>query len=190
MTHKTSSIPKAKIRREMLQKLKNQANWERVRKSELIKERLFSLPEFENAKIVMFYVSTSYEVNTQFMIDEAISLDKKIAVPVTLSREKGLIPSLLSDPERELTLGCYGILEPKPACIKEVSIDEIDLVIVPGLAFDKRGNRIGHGSGYYDRFLKKVPSKVPLIGLAFDFQILENISPCSHDIPVTKLVTA
>lgn len=190
MIDKTGSVSKSKIRKEILRKLKKQRACDRIKKSELIKEELFSLSEFKTAKCVMFYVSTNYEVDTHTMIDEAISLGKKVAVPVTLPKEKRLMPSFLSDPTRELTAGPYGIAEPKSSCIREVSIEEIDLVVVPGLAFDKGGGRIGHGPGYYDRFLKKLPSEVPRIGLAFDFQILGEIPSFPHDVPVNKLIAA
>ena len=87
----------------------------------------------------------------------------------------------------DLKISSYGILEPKKDKIKNISSDKIDLIIVPGVAFDLKGNRMGHGKGYYDRFLNLVKSTS--IGLAFEFQIIENIPVESHDKPIDMIIT-
>ena len=101
-----------------------------------------------------------------------------------------MIASLVKDLRRELSPGPFEIPQPKKKCIREVPYESIDLVIVPGLAFDRQGNRLGRGAGYYDKFLAKLPKETPRIGLAFDFQVLKDLPTLSHDISVDKVVSA
>ena len=181
---------KAKIRREILEKLRSQDNKTRSVKSQQIKRRLFEDSSFQAAKSVMFYVAKAYEVDTKDMIEEAIAIGKKVIIPVTEPKKKRLIPSEIKNPKKELVKGAFGIYEPKKEYMRAVDIKDIDMVIVPGVAFDKKGNRIGHGQGYFDRFLKDLPKRLPAIGLAFKFQLVERIKTLSWDIPVTKVITA
>jgi len=109
---------------------------------------------------------------------------------VTDVQKKELILSEVADLKKQLQRGPYGIYEPKKEYRKTVHIKNIDTVIVPGVAFDKDNNRIGHGGGYFDKFLKNLPDKIPTIGLAFKLQIVDRIKTLSWDIPVTKIITA
>lgn len=105
-------------------------------------------------------------------------------------RSPRMIASLVGDLTKELTLGPYEILQPKTRYIREIPVKKIDLVVVPGLAFDRQGRRLGRGGGYYDAFLAKVPARTPRIGLAFDFQVLKALPVLSHDISVTRIISA
>jgi 5-formyltetrahydrofolate cyclo-ligase len=84
--------------------------------------------------------------------------------------------------------GAYTILEPRQECVNEVSPESIDLIIIPGVAFDGQGNRIGHGMGYYDRLLQK-KIRTHCLGLAFEFQIVESIPTEIHDVKIKKIIT-
>ena len=181
---------KDRIRKAILALLRSQENSERAIKSEQIKRRLFQEKSFHQAESVMFYIAKSYEVETVDMIEEALGLGKRVVIPVTKTHEKSLIPSEIRDPKKELVKGPFGIYEPKREYMKTVDLKDIDIVIVPGVAFDRKGNRIGHGHGYFDRFLKNLPSNIPTIGLAFKLQLVRKISTFPWDIPVTKLITA
>jgi len=181
---------KAKLRKIILAKLKNLKEEERQRKSLLIKDKLFRLSVFKRAKTVMFYISKDGEVDTILMIKEAIQKGKKVVVPITLSGEKELAVSLISGNERELEVGPLGVRQPKRAYIRPINLKNIDVVVVPGLAFDTKNNRLGRGGGYYDSFLKKLPKSISTIGLAFDFQIVENLPTASHDVKVQTLLTS
>ncbi len=181
---------KDKIRKEILERLRSQNSFDRIRKSAEIKEKLFQMSAFKLSKCVMFYVSKGYEVDTQGMIIEALKQGKRIAVPVTLTGEKKIIPSEIKTPEVELEKGPFGIRQPKKEYIRPVPTDNIDTVITPGVAFDENGNRIGHGMGYYDIFLKSIPNKTQVYGLAFDFQIVGEVPTLSWDVPVKKVISA
>ncbi|MEA3305559.1 MAG: Fe-S cluster assembly scaffold protein NifU [Candidatus Omnitrophota bacterium] len=179
---------KKKLRKEILEKLHGISKKERRNKEEELKKKLFLFEEFKKADCVMFYVSKHYEVDTHRMIDDAIMMGKKIVVPITLKEEKMLKLSELKDRKKELIEGHYGVHQPQEKYIKPVSIKDLDLMIVPGIAYDKNGHRLGHGGGYYDRFLQKVPPSVYTIGLAFDFQVVGRLPACSTDIPVNEVL--
>lgn len=181
-------LEKKKIREEILKGLHNISKDEKERKVKALKEKLFSLKEFKKAKCVMFYVSKHYEVDTHEMIDESIVMGKKVVVPITLKEEKMLKPSELKDREKELIKSHYGIHQPGEEHIRPVLLEEVNLMVVPGLAFDKNGHRLGHGGGYYDRFLEKAPPTVFTVGLAFGFQVVDELPTHTTDIPVNKIL--
>ncbi|OYT27742.1 5-formyltetrahydrofolate cyclo-ligase [Thermoplasmatales archaeon ex4572_165] len=176
---------KEKLRKEIKQKRRNISKEENRKKSKEIKEKLFGLKEYKDAKIVLFYVSYDGEVFTHELIKEALD-DKKVVVPISNKKDCSLSLSILEFWD-DLIEGPYRILEPKKDCIKEISIDEIDLIVVPGVAFDENGNRLGHGKGYYDRLLEKTKAKT--VGLAFEFQIVKNIPTDRNDVPVDLIIT-
>ncbi len=186
---------KRKIRQEFLKKRNNLSRDEIKSKSEKIEKELFSLPEFQRAKTVMFYVSFRSEVETEKMTRNALKLKKKIVIPVVHGEK--IVVSEIKNLKKELTKGSFGIKEPKKEFRRRVNQKEIDLVVVPGVVFDKRGGRLGYGRGYYDRFLrsKSIRSRMSrsrqcaLIGLAFDLQIARKIPLVEEDMKVDKIVT-
>ena len=180
---------KSYIRSQLLKKLKKQKEVERLERSFKIHQKLFSLPEFIKAKIVFFYLSFDGEVETFRMIEKAISVGKKVAVPVIKRRTRKLLPSLIDNCDCGLEVGSYGIYQPKASRIRNIPLRTIDLIIVPAVAFDSKGNRIGRGLGYYDRFLRSLPHRIPSIGLAFDFQVLDKIPSIEpHDFAVDRVL--
>lgn len=173
---------KEKIREEALEK-RGSLKKEQVREySGQIKKRLFVVDAFSKSRVVLFYASFGNEVHTHEMIAESL-LSKKILLPKMVQQE--IVPSLILTMEN-LILNDRGILEPIEAL--PVRLSNIDAVIVPGIAFDTQGHRLGFGKGYYDRFLKKVPRAVK-IGLAFDFQVVDGIPFEAHDVGMDVVVT-
>jgi 5-formyltetrahydrofolate cyclo-ligase len=183
---KLGGLTKEEIRSKIRLKLKNQKEEDRKRKSGLIKNKLFKTRFFKKAKIVMFYVSFKGEVITKEMIQETRRLGRKVVVPVC-EKDKIIRACLLGDNSR-MVKGPYGISE--PAEKKLVNLKDLDLVVVPGIAFTKEGARLGRGKGYYDRFLKKLPDKTVSIGLAFGFQVLSTLPASPHDVSVNKVIFA
>jgi 5-formyltetrahydrofolate cyclo-ligase len=178
---------KNKLRQELTQKRKNLSKNEVLEKSDKIKKRLFETDEFKQASNIVFYVSYDNEVYTHEMIKECITNKKNVVVPMCDKEERCLILSKL-DSWDDLETGSYGILEPRKDKVKEFLIDKVDLIIVPGLGFDKSGHRIGHGKGYYDGLLKNSRNALH-IGLAFESQIIKKIPIEVHDLPVHIIVT-
>ena len=178
---------KETIGKEIREKLNKQERGEALKKTEIIKKRLFALPEFKKSKFVMLYASKEDEVSTDDMIDEALEMGKRVALPLVVSKET-IVPKEVKNRHKDLEKGHFEIFEPRK-CQKEVELGKIDLVVVPGVAFDKNNVRLGRGKGYYDRFLKNLPPGKTTIGIAYDFQIVESLPKYSHDIPVSKVIT-
>jgi len=135
----------------------------------------------------MFYIALNGEVNTEEMIKAAKKIGKIVAVPVCKRAGSTMKPCIL-DGHGGLRKGPYGVVE--PAVERPARIRDLDLIIVPGLAFDKKGNRLGRGKGYYDRFLSRVPKDTPVIGMAFDYQVLPSVPTLAHDVSVTRVISA
>ncbi len=180
-------LTKEQIRSKILLKLKTQKEENWSRKSKAVKEKLFRKQVFKKAKIIMFYISFDGEVNTEEMIKEAQKLGKKVTVPICKKHRITLKPCILDEATR-LKKGPYGVCE--PTVERFIRLEDLGLVIVPGVAFDKKCNRLGRGKGYYDRFLKKLPKDITTIGLAFNFQILPLIPATTHDVRVNKVIFA
>ena len=178
-------LTKAQIRSKILLRLKTQEEEDRSRKSKLITDKLLRNKVFKKAKIVMFYIAFGGEVNTEGMIREAKKTGKLICVPVCRKDKETMQPAILED-HAKLIKGPYGVME--PVTQGQINPRDLDLVIVPGLAFDKKGNRLGRGKGCYDRFLRTLSEKISSIGLAFDFQILPLVPTTCTDVSVKKII--
>ena len=179
---------KQNLKSEILEKRKTLSKEEIKEKSSKVKENLYSLSEFKDSKNIMFYVSFNNEVDTQKLIKELLSNNKTILVPFVQKNNPILQLSEIKD-FNDLEPKTFGILEPKEDKIKKFGINDVDLVIVPGIVFDKSGHRIGYGYGYYDRFLKKLNKNVVKIGFAFEFQLVDKIPEEQHDVPMDVVVT-
>ncbi len=141
------------------------------------------MDEFKRAKRIMFYISKDSEVDTHKAIKKAIKMGKEIIAPKIV--DKKIIPHRLYSFD-DMSPGQFSILEPSNK--KKIRKSGIDLFVIPCIAFDLYGNRIGYGYGYWDRFLSDVDKK-SIIGLAFDIQVLSNIVSESHDVNVSKVIT-
>jgi 5-formyltetrahydrofolate cyclo-ligase len=181
-------LEKEKIRAAMREALKKQSLAERHHKSQTIAAKLSKDDAFKNAKTVLFYLSTEQEVQTKLLIEAALRSGKKVALPYLNNDICEMKPSLISNLDTDLEKGCYGIMEPKKDRIQPVGPGGLDLVLVPGLAFDQTNCRLGRGKGYYDRFLAKLPGNVRTFGLAFDFQMVERLPVTELDIPLGRIV--
>ncbi|MBM4074517.1 MAG: 5-formyltetrahydrofolate cyclo-ligase [Planctomycetes bacterium] len=180
--------PKQQIRETAHARRNAQENKDEL--SQKIIARCMSLPEYEQAATVLFYLDVRSEVRTRNDLDKALSSGKKIVVPYCVEGELELFHLESMD---ELSVGMYRILEPKSelrsVASKKVAVDEIDLIIVPGVAFDRRGGRTGHGKGYYDKLLEHARLKTPLIALAFECQLFDEIPMQPHDVFMDKVIT-
>jgi 5-formyltetrahydrofolate cyclo-ligase len=174
--------------RQMMIKRRNQVKQEDVlEKSRFIERSLTDHVRYQQANNILLYVSYGNEVNTHHLIQKALENGRTICVPISDIKTRTLhIAHLIS--WDDLAPGAYGILEPKKDKQRFVSLDHIDLIIVPGVAFDRKGNRLGHGKGYYDWLISQIPN-VYSIGLAFSFQIVERIPVEPKDRAVDLIIT-
>ncbi len=177
---------KEKIRKSVLKLREGLDEEEAVQRSKSVLRHLENLPEYRNAGLVHTYVSSRpNEVDTIMLIARSFARGKRIAVPViTDKKERKLETSELMN-IGDLTEGPFNTKEPK--VFEAVSLEEVDLYIVPVVAVDKKGNRIGWGLGYYDNFLQS--QKKPVVALAYNFQVVDEIEPSEHDVRVDYIVT-
>ncbi|MBF8983376.1 5-formyltetrahydrofolate cyclo-ligase [Lutibacter sp. B2] len=180
---------KKQLRSEILNERKNLPIPIVSEKSGKISELLKSMNLYKNAQSVMVYIDFRNEVKTNDIINDLLSKNKRVVIPISIPETREMILSQLLNPGKELTKGTYGILEPKKEYIREVNPETIDLILVPGVAFDEEGYRLGYGGGYYDRFLDKLTKNIPSIALAFDLQIMEKVPRDVHDHAVDSIVT-
>ncbi len=179
---------KEKFRRAVIAKLKQQPPKSKHRKNNLVLEKLKRTPEFRKSMALMFYVAMSGEVDTKSLLLEVLREGREVAVPYVDRKTNSLISVQIHNPEQDLHPGTYGILEPKPDLICPFDPNRLDLVLVPGVAFDRQGHRLGRGKGYYDRFLKTLPPHVKCFGLAFDFQVFKSVPIENFDVSMDRII--
>lgn len=182
-------MEKKELRKKVLSVRNRLSNAELGFKSEEIKKKLFARADFRLKCNIMFFLTFGKEVRTEAMVRESLAQGKKIIVPKTDRQNNALILSWLQDYDKDLAPGIWDIPEPHAASLRPVKPEEVDLVIVPGVAFDRDGNRLGYGGGYYDRFFTRLRKGVPLIALAFDCQIVEYIPTGRFDKKIDCLIT-
>ncbi len=175
---------KNRLRRDLLEKRRNLPQSLRQEKSALILEALLSEKVFSDALSVALYFPVNGEVDTREIFKKCVDLEKKVFFPKTLGSD---LVFLRTENIEELTPGAFAIPEP-PADAERARGDELDLILVPGVAFDFSGNRIGYGKGFYDRFLKDIPRQMRF-GLAYRFQVLESVPSGETDVKTGRIIT-
>lgn len=178
---------KDELRKVILAKRSTLSENQRREKSRAILNNILELPEFVTAKTIMAYLDFRGEVETKELAGEILSMGKRLLVP--LCHNSNLIPCVINDLDQDIHAGTWGILEPQRDRIRPLPPLEIDLVIVPGVAFDCQGNRLGYGRGYYDRFLPRIREEVLAVGLAFACQIVDRIPTDEYDIKMSLIIT-
>lgn len=159
------------------------------RLSRKIAENLLSLQEVRSAHVISTYLNIGSEVRTDKIVEWALSKGKRVIVPISDKITKTLAFSEVRDPQNELERGSFGILGPKREFRRIVPLETADVIMVPGLAWDMRGFRVGYGVGFYDRSINKLKSKVKMIGLAYEFQLVERVPNTRYDRRVDRIVT-
>ncbi len=182
-------MDKKELRRQVIAERDQLTDEEITAKSASVAERLYSLPAFQQAETVMFFVSFGSEVDTRPMVEEAISRGKTVLAPKALPQSRELIPSRIIGWESDLMPGYYNILEPRAGALRPYEPEQIDLLLVPGVAFDLKGNRLGYGGGYYDRFFLLLKPGTPVAALVFDLQIVPQVPVDEWDRPVDFVIT-
>lgn len=176
--------------RKYIKELKKNLTDEEIRlRSNQIAKKLFEKPFYKQAECIYLYVSYNQEIDTIGIIKHILEDKKRVAVPKIIDKNMEFHEITSLD---QLSEGAFGIQE--PTVNKPVSEDPewaySNLMIIPGLAFDRNGSRIGYGGGYYDRYLHKYPDRIGLkVALAYDFQVLEHIEIESYDEKIDDIIT-
>lgn len=180
---------KKEFRSKVISNRKNQNPDFIFKNSSIIVEKLLSMDCVKNAKNIMLYLDFNNEVQTDELINKLISLGKIVSSPITIVKERKLIPCQIKDLKNDIQIGAYGIREPKKESSNEINISDIDLVIVPAVAYDMKCYRLGYGGGFYDRFLENLREYTITIGIAFDIQIFDEVPKEPHDAQLDYIVT-
>ncbi len=155
-----------------------------------ITDRVLAMDPYQSARCIMWYVDVRDEARTRHALPAALAGGKKIVIPYCVDGELELF---WLESMSELETGMYKILEPREnlrdVAAKRVDVKELDLILVPGVAFDARGGRTGHGKGYYDKLLENAKPETPLVAMAFECQMFDEIPMSDHDIFMDKIVT-
>jgi 5-formyltetrahydrofolate cyclo-ligase len=153
-------------------------------------ERLWAEPRFLKARSVFWYVSMPEEVDTRPLVRRCLAEGRSVSAARVVPGAGVIEARELKAWDGSFIAGPFGILEPDPAVTRVVAPSEIDCVIVPGLAFDREGYRLGRGKGYYDRFLSGLGPRAARIALAFEFQITDRVPREPHDQTVDLVLSA
>ncbi|MDI3280073.1 MAG: 5-formyltetrahydrofolate cyclo-ligase [Bacillota bacterium] len=194
-----ASLTKSEWRRRILARRESLTPAEVERLSAAVTRLALRLPELqEPSGVVLGYFSFRNEVKAEEILKKIQARGGRIALPVADRVRKTLVASEVYALDRELITSPLGIKEPAPGHLRPLNPEELAAILVPGVAFDLRGYRLGYGAGYYDRFLSaffprrrqggETPRPV-LIGLAFEFQLVPSLPPEPHDLPLDVLVT-
>jgi len=180
---------KGEIRSNIAKALAELSDREIKDKSDKIEKRLFEFANFLESNIVLLYVNSDCEVNSMNIIKKCLNYKKIVILPAfdTTRHEMNLMK--IDNIDRDLILGPRGILEPDPGRCNAVPIECIDIAIIPGIAFDEKGGRIGSGDGYYDRLIPNLPITTRKVALTFEVQIVPQIQMESHDKHVDIIIT-
>lgn len=181
-------VEKYELRKRLIDERRTYSKKEILRNSAIITQRLFELDEIHRAKIISTYLGREDEVQTMDIIQKSWAAGKTVIIPVVDVDRCSIYFSELSD-MNHLKKDHYDILEPRSEKISVRSLTSADVIIVPGVGWDSHGHRLGHGLGFYDRALESVPYHITIVGLAFEWQVLESIPIESHDRSVDMIVT-
>lgn len=180
---------KQEIRDNIAKILEDFSDKEIAKKTKQIEDNLFEFANFLEAKIVLLYINNKTEVKSGNIIKRCFDFNKIVILPAFDIKKHKIKLMKVDDLDNSLTTGQRGILEPDINRCKIVPVDCIDLAIIPGVAFDEKGGRIGTGEGYYDRFIPKLSITTRKVALALECQIIQQVPVESHDKHVDIIIT-
>jgi 5-formyltetrahydrofolate cyclo-ligase len=183
---------KAALRRRMRDRRDALVNGELERRSARVMERVMGLGAYQRARSRLLFCSFGSEVLTDALIDETLESGAELLLPRVKGPEETLALHAVCDPEADLAPGCFGIDEPICDRCPERSLNDIDFVLVPGLAFDRRGGRLGYGGGFFDYILNVRTDLVQsgaAVAVAFSCQIAEEVPVAGWDVRVPLIAT-
>lgn len=180
-------MERERVRAEVLRKRDELAPETRAVFSQQIVNAVGQWIQHEGFGAVMLYLSMRSEVETDGLLEGLLRAGKRVCAPVVDTERNLMLPRRIQDVRTDLVRHRYGMLEPSTAC-PIFPIAQLQLIVVPGIAFDHKGYRLGYGKGFYDRFLMNCSHAVP-IGLAYQIQVVEDTFPEAWDVPVQHIFT-
>ena len=182
-------ITKSQIREEITQKIATLSSKEIAEKTKAIENRLFDFANFLESKIALMYVNNEHEVQTENILLRAFHYNKIVVLPAYSPENYEMMLKKVDDLKKDLQMGPRNILQPHDTRCKIVPIEKIDIAIIPALALDEKGGRIGSGEGYYDRLIPDLSITTRKVALALEVQIVPQVPIESHDKHVDIIIT-
>jgi 5-formyltetrahydrofolate cyclo-ligase len=180
---------KNEIRRETAEKLNILTEEERGAKAAQIENRLFEFANFLESRIALLYVNSPHEVDSEAILKRCFEYGKIMVLPAYTADKYEMQLMKVDNLKKGLKKGPRGILQPDPNHCQKVPVDCIDIAIIPGIALDEKGSRIGSGKGYYDRLIPELPTTTRKVALAYEIQIVPQIPMEAHDKYVDIIIT-
>lgn len=179
-------LEKEALRKKMIKERNGLSKKEKKIKDESIYNQVIKDKDYIAANTVFLFMSFGSEINTKKIILDALDHNKKVFLPKVVGKKLELFE--IEDFEN-LERSKYGILEPNAFC-QGIGNCGIDFILMPGLAFDSFGGRVGYGGGFYDRYISSLPNykEIPKVAIAYDFQIIEKVPMSKYDIPVDRII--
>lgn len=185
----TTQAAKIELRKAVIERRASMSLPTRQTANRVISKRVLAMGGFNDAQTVMAYMSLAAEISTMEIVRAVLAQGKVLILPKVNRAEKKLDLFRVKNIDSDLTPGIWGILEPDPERCEKISAEDIEFVLVPGLAFDAHCNRLGYGGGYYDRLLQDLGPFASLVAPAFALQIVERVPIEEHDIPLNVIIT-
>ncbi|MFW5960438.1 MAG: 5-formyltetrahydrofolate cyclo-ligase [Chitinivibrionales bacterium] len=181
---------KRSLRKEVCSSRDGLSHENKERLSEEIRRNLYITEEYKESKALMLYYSVGNEADTEQIIRDSLQEGKRVILPYITSKRGIMGIAEIEDIYRDTVTGKYGIPEPIEGIRDNFLKSDLDLVICPGVVFDRYGNRIGFGGGYYDRFLEELKGRIPVFAIAYQFQVRDDHIPSYyHDIQMDEIIT-
>jgi len=177
------------IRNDMANAIDAFSAQEITEKTGQIETRLFEFANFLESNISLLYIHHGLEVNTRGILDRCLGYNKIVVLPAFNTETYQMKLMKVDNLSTDLKMGPRKILEPDLESCKIVPIERIDIAIIPGIALDEKGGRIGSGQGFYDRLIPKLPITTRKVSLAFEYQIIQQVPMESHDKYVDIIIT-
>ncbi len=154
-----------------------------------IEQRLFEFANFMEAQLAFLYTPAGNELPTESIIKKALQIEKGIVLPVFTDAKNAINLYKISNFSKDLIKNANDILEPNPEKCKKISLEEIHIAIIPGLAFDDKGGRIGFGNNFYNRLISRLPETCRKVALAYEEQVVDQIQMESRKYTVDIIIT-
>ena len=158
-------------------------------KYQTIEGKLFEFANFMESQQIFLYTPISTEIPTEAIIRKALEIEKSIILPVFTDSKNAFNLYKITDYDKDLVVNDDDILEPNPERCKKIALDDVDIAIIPGLAFDDKGGRVGFGNNYYAKLITKLPETCRKVSLAYENQIVDQIQMESRKFTVDIIIT-
>ena len=171
------------------ERLENFTEEELLEKYKSIEHKLFEFANFMEAQLAFLYTPVSNEIPTEGIIKKTLQIEKGLALPVFTDAKNAINLYKITNYKKDLILNANDILEPDITKCKKISLEDIDIAIIPGLAFDDKGGRIGFGNNFYTKMITKLPETCRKVSLAYEEQIVDQIQMESRKFTVDIIIT-